>query len=80
VQSVNGTDIVLLQDAGIKDFLRACARFLFGLENKDDVAVGRHTFFGYKAGQLEQDGGVAIMAASVSDGKGIYVAPDGNGG
>ena len=80
VKAVDGADVVLLENAGVEYFLRSGSCFFFGLEDEDGVAVGGETLLGDEAGELKEDGGVAVMAAAVSDGEGVDVAPDGDGG
>ena len=50
------------------------------MEDEDDIAVGRKPLLGDESGELEEDGGVTVVSATVSNRQGINVATDGYGG
>ena len=80
VESVDGSEIILLEDACVEDFLGACAGFFLGLEDKCHIAALGDAALGNELGQLEQDGGMAVVAAAVADGQSVNVATDSDGG
>lgn len=79
MKPIDGSDVVLLKDAFIKDFLRTGAGFLFGLEDEHNIAVGRNATARYGTRKLKEYGSVTVVSAAVTDREGIDVSTDGNG-